>query len=415
MTSSAITNHSVSHALIPYTPPSLRRSDLEERVGQAFGQKRSDQAFAHSLEVAKFEVSHLSTSTLPPFARSPARLAILAEHLPKILADDRTLPLPFSGVVAFQVGDAEIVQASHCPNQVVEFTTDQSLNVLSVGKLFTAVAVMQMIEEGRFSLDTPLSKLLSPEELDLPLRSPYEGENPSPKILRSLKKQMHRITLKQILSHTAGLIGGDGIPGKVGSYTYSNYGYRLLAQIIGKHAGYRDSSLSYEAGFKRYIETRIFRPAKMFGAVAEISLAKKKGSEPDCFEIVEDGFREKVTIDEPYPHGNGGWRMPARDLLKFAEAIRHGTLITNKSLRTMLFQNERSLGFMLDRDEQTKLPKLPLGFGHPGHGPGRSAFLWSYFSGLRITAVVLSNYNTGDVKPLLDPIFQPSKDRDQAF
>ncbi len=263
-----------------------------------------------SLEVAKFHAKHLSLED---------QLTDLVNHLPEILT------FPFSGVIAFQVGDEFIVQACHCPNQL-EFTADQPFNVLSVGKLFTATAVMQLIEEGKLSLNTPLSELLTEDEFDLPLRSPYLEEKPEPDALEDLKKHAAKITLEHLLTHRSGLgkinetdIRESYDPNNIGTFNYSNYGYQLLARIIGKHSG-DGNILDHEAGFRNHVEKRIFKLAGMEGAIREIH--SPIINKPDCFEISKEGNPMKDETLEPYPHGNGCWRMTASDLLAFERAQR---------------------------------------------------------------------------------------------
>ena len=141
--------------------------------------------------------------TVPTTARNI--LTDLATHLPERLKlPDDTL-LPFSGAIAFQAGADPIIQACHCPGQA-EFIADRPFNVLSIGKLFTAVAVMQLIDEGKgkFSLDSTLSKLLTAEELNLTLRPPYLEQKPTPEALKNLIDHADKITLGHLLSHTAG-------------------------------------------------------------------------------------------------------------------------------------------------------------------------------------------------------------------
>jgi hypothetical protein len=137
-----------STALVVYDP-TLPHVSLKSHLEAA-----GDKVIKRSFEVAKYESEHFSLER---------RLIYLAQNLPKML------PFPFSGVIALQAGDGPIVQACHCPQQA-EFTTDQTFNALSIGKLFTATAMLQLIEDGKFSLKTPLSKLLEDDELDLPLK-----------------------------------------------------------------------------------------------------------------------------------------------------------------------------------------------------------------------------------------------------
>jgi|GEM_PF-1478838 len=393
MTSSSNPVPPISTALVPYDPM-LPHVSLKAHLEAA-----ADRAVSHSFEVAKFESQHLSLE---------GRLIYLAQNLPKML------PFPFSGVIALQSGDGFIVQACHCPNQA-EFTTEQTFNALSVGKLFTATAVMQLIEDGKFSLDTPLSELLDEDELDLPLQPPYLEQKPDQQSLKSLKEHSAEITVEHLLSHTAGFTERpgseeDGIaPGEswdrreIGKDSYSNYGYQLLARIIGKHTNSGNLLvIDHEARFRSHIEERIFKPAGMDGAIREIhSPAKQR---PECFEISEDGVATRVESIDPYPHGNGCWRMTASDLLAFGRAIhQHHVLIREDSFNTIMEYKGR-LGFWVDHDQETG---AVAGYGHPGGGPGMSSFFHTWQTNPPITAVVLSNYSGCEmVKPELDKLIQ---------
>lgn len=126
-------------------------------------------------------------------------------------------------------------------------------------------------------------------------------------------------------------------------------------------------------------------------------------NQPDCFEIPEKGPKEPVKVVgavEPYPHGNGCWRMTAQDLFAFGRAIhQHNLLLKEKSFKDM---QEQHLGFMVDHEDgDSKNPVI--GYGHPGGGPGMSAFLHIWLTEPPITAVVLSNYSgCQNVQPFID-------------
>ncbi|CAA9516149.1 MAG: Beta-lactamase class C-like and penicillin binding proteins (PBPs) superfamily [uncultured Rubrobacteraceae bacterium] len=134
----------------------------------------------------------------------------------------------------------------------------------SVSKVFTATAVMQLVEQGKLDLDTDVNEYLTEFEI----RDTYPG-NP--------------VTLRHLLTHTAGfedpLIepgnGGDspGLgayladrqpervrpPGQV--HSYSDYGFELAGYLVQVRSG---------VPFERYVEQRIFVPLGMtsttFGA-----------------------------------------------------------------------------------------------------------------------------------------------------
>ena len=326
--------------------------------------------------------------------RIELQLMDLAKHLPA------RLPFPFSGKIAFQVGEGDIIEASHFPQQNAP-AEGYPLNVLSVGKLFTAVAVMQLEEKGILSLDTPLDKLLDSKEMDLKLDEPYSGEKPNPTNLDLFRANAHRITVGDLLTHRSGLMAGDGPEEfhlEVPKHPYSNYGYQLLAAIIGKHSLDGDKS-DYIVGFKKHVEERIFKPANMQGAIDQIH-HPFKGTEPK-FNVDKEGLRVEDETIEPYAHGNGCWRMQPKDLLLFGQSIRNNSLFTKDNTVKRMLESDHPIGFVVNRDHDNNI----VGYGHPGGGPGQSSFLHTWLTDPPITATVLSNYsNNAHVKPFLDPI-----------
>ncbi|EJD40363.1 beta-lactamase/transpeptidase-like protein [Auricularia subglabra TFB-10046 SS5] len=72
-------------------------------------------------------------------------------------------------------------------------TTDTYFAIYSVTKFITAIAAMQLVERGKLHLDKPIEKVL-PEMADVPLIHP-DG---------SLTKPKNKVTLRMLLTHTAG-------------------------------------------------------------------------------------------------------------------------------------------------------------------------------------------------------------------
>ncbi len=139
-------------------------------------------------------------------------------------------------------------------------TPETAFLFFSVTKLFTAAAVMQLVEEGAISLDEPVHAYLS-----LPLSSPAE-----------------RITVRHLLAHTSGIANPWPItwvhlesepapelqeltsrllrqhprlefePGS--RYGYSNLGYLVLGVLVERISGMR---------FEEYVQRRILEPLQM--------------------------------------------------------------------------------------------------------------------------------------------------------
>jgi CubicO group peptidase (beta-lactamase class C family) len=73
----------------------------------------------------------------------------------------------------------------------------------SMTKPFTATAVMMLVDEGKLSIDDPVEKYL-PEFKGQQVAGSQKGGPPHP--------PKHPITIKELLSHTSGLIGPNDVP-----------------------------------------------------------------------------------------------------------------------------------------------------------------------------------------------------------
>ena len=135
-------------------------------------------------------------------------------------------------------------------------TAASNFRLASVSKQFTAAAVLLLVEDGLLGLDQPARQWL-PE----------------------LPPAAAAITIRQLLSHTGGLLDYEDLmdpadprqvhdadvltllshedrlnfaPGT--QYRYSNSGYALLAMIVGRASG---------QDFASFLQQRIFRPLGM--------------------------------------------------------------------------------------------------------------------------------------------------------
>ena len=72
------------------------------------------------------------------------------------------------------------------------FTADTVMNIGSISKTFTGVALMRAVEEGKLSLDDDVSM-----HLPFPVRNPRFPDDP--------------ITLRQLATHTSGIVDRDAV------------------------------------------------------------------------------------------------------------------------------------------------------------------------------------------------------------
>lgn len=270
-------------------------------------------------------------------------------------------------------------------------TIKTRFNLGSMNKMFTAVAVAQLVERGKLAWDDPVGKHLDDDWLrDAAAR---------------------RATIGQLLSHTSGLgsyfndafmRGSRELYRNVADYkpliadekpqfapgegwAYSNSGFMLLGAIIEKVTG---------QSYYDYVRENIHKPCGM--------------ADTDCFEMDKpvrslaigysrefDAAGNVVWTSNLFKHvirggPAGGGFSTVNDLLRFAEALRGDKLLTAGS-RELLWTPKPSspgygYGFSLGKGPAGR--KVGHGGGFPGISSNLDIFLENGFTG-----VVLSNYD----------------------
>ena len=115
-------------------------------------------------------------------------------------------------------------------------TIQHQFRIASVTKTFTAVVVLQLIEEGRFSLDTKLASLFKNG-----LPGGYAVND-----LHSVKEKLgDKITIRQLLSHTSGLPDYFEEPAPVGEHCGISFSEAWIRDVIKPGpAGLKDKQWS---------------------------------------------------------------------------------------------------------------------------------------------------------------------------
>lgn len=307
----------------------------------------------------------------------------------------------FSGVVAVAQDGKIVFQRAYGyvdRNFDVPARLDARYNIASMGKMFTAVAIVQLQERGLLSYDDPLSKFVP----DFP------NQEASKKIL-----------IKHLLSHTAGLgmWWGPRWPERTAKdtfstvdsllewakrdettllfepgtrYAYSNTGYVVLGKVIEQVTGqtYHD-----------YVKHNIFEPAGMTNTghydpqVAGQRLTV--GYHKTFDEQGEAVFRNHAGFPtRGGPHG--GANSTASDMLRFGHALRSGQLLRAENV-TILLTPKREFGaekygYGFDVNDADKIA------GHAGGTFGVSNN-FDMFIGSGWSAIVMSNYTMFGYEP----------------
>ncbi len=245
-------------------------------------------------------------------------------------------------------------------------TLDTRFRFGSAGKMFTAVAVLQLIEAGKLSLDGTVDT--------------YLAGYPN--------REIAKVTLHQLLTHTGGTGGIDifgaefadnrkllrthadylehhGTKGPAfppgSKVDYSNYGFVLLGAILENVSG---------QDYYTLLQDKVFAPAGMTRTGAEPESSKVEGL------AVAYQRRSGTWVDasETLPWRGmaaGGGYTTVGDLLKFAQALQAGKLLSPTMLRqaTSPQMEENWYGFGFITVGEGPLRR----YGHGGDSDGMNA------------------------------------------
>jgi D-alanyl-D-alanine carboxypeptidase len=263
----------------------------------------------------------------------------------------------------------------------------------SMNKMFTAVATLQLVEAHKLALDDPVGEHLPG----------YPN-----------KEVAARVTVRHLLTHTGGtgdifgpefdqhrlqlrehrdylkLYGRRGLTQEPGArFEYSNYGYVLLGALI-EHV----SGMSYYD----YVDQHVFHPAGM----------RSTGSLPEAVDVPDRAVGylrlsptsawEPNTYTLPWRGtAAGGGYSTVGDLLRFAQALGSGRLISEAMLAEATRPHQQQYGYGFDGQGQGLLRS----YGHGGGAPGMNGEL-RVFPELGYVVVSLSNLDPPAASELVE-------------
>jgi D-alanyl-D-alanine carboxypeptidase len=238
-------------------------------------------------------------------------------------------------------------------------TTSTQFCLGSMNKMFTAVAILQLVEHGELELDKPLAA--------------YWPDYPN----RDLAA---RVTIRELLSHTGGtgdiftpeydahrletrtladyvkLFGRRPVRFEPGTrMEYSNYGFILLGRIIELVSG---------EPYESYVREHIYVPAGMLHTDSRPEIDRVEGRAIGYARGPNGLLPDTATLPWSGTSAGGGYST-VDDLLLFGEALQTGKLLS----RTLL--EEATTGDPAHRDYGLGFYVLPGGsYGHGGGAPG---------------------------------------------
>jgi D-alanyl-D-alanine carboxypeptidase len=264
----------------------------------------------------------------------------------------------------------------------------------SMNKMFTAVATLQLVEAHKLKLEDPIGKHLP----DYPN-----------------KQVAAKVTVRHLLTHTGGtgdifgpafdrhrlalrehrdylrLYGSRGLTHQPGArFEYSNYGFVLLGALIERVSG-----MSYYD----YVGEQVFRPAGMTST----------GSLPESVDVPDRavGYMRAspaggawVPNTDTLPWRGtaaGGGYSTVGDLLRFAQALSSGRLISKATLAEATRPHQQQYGYGFGVQGEGRLRS----YGHGGGAPGMNGEL-RIFPQLGYVVVSLSNLDPPAASELVE-------------
>jgi CubicO group peptidase (beta-lactamase class C family) len=260
-------------------------------------------------------------------------------------------------------------------------------NIGSIGKTFTAVAIMQLVQAGKLRLSDTLGKFLP--------------DYPFP--------EKDVITIRHLLTHTSGL--GDYLEHKEYAcrkssfrkladalplvydqapefpagerFLYSNSGFLVLGAIIEDASG---------RPYPDYLKERIFDPLGMTDSGIFFADEVVPGRSTGYTKNWDGTYMSNVrTVPPPCPAG--GLQTTARDLLKFDRALYGASLLSEQSKEVLFTPTPLRPTYACGWEVKDYFGHRFV--GHSGGADGVECYFYRFIDS-EDTIITLSNYDGGN-------------------
>jgi D-alanyl-D-alanine carboxypeptidase len=300
----------------------------------------------------------------------------------------------FSGAILLTRGDTVLLREAYGfadREQDVANTVDTRFRTASISKMFTAAAVLRLVQDGKLSLDDRIDKIvpalagkpIAPATIhQLLTHTSGAGNFYGPRL------EEHK---KELLSHDdfVRIFGGDPLLFKPGEkFEYNNLGYIWLGAAI-EHASGRS--------FYDYLDDAVFKPAGMTHTDTPPADVDMQGR---AFGYIKPpGEREWRSAAQHLDYradGAGGAWSTVDDMARFLTALRANRILNEKYTRLMLGQKAEAwkghgYGYGVWIDDY---PGGGLWTGGIGGEMGSNSEAW-FTPESNYQVIVLSNFDPG--------------------
>jgi D-alanyl-D-alanine carboxypeptidase len=209
-------------------------------------------------------------------------------------------------------------------DEKIKATADTKYRIGSISKRFTATLVMQLVEEGKLSLETKLSDFYPelPNSDQITIQQLLDHESGLFDIINTpnFKEWMIKERSKDDLLSKIKENGSVFSPGEKRGYSNTNY---IILTFILEDIENKD--------FGNILETRILKPLQLNDTYyGEITYPENFGS--ISYEKIGGAWKKVPGIHMSIPRGAAGIISTPEDLNKFINGLFNGKLVTDNSL-----------------------------------------------------------------------------------
>ncbi len=297
----------------------------------------------------------------------------------------------FMGAVTISIDGKELASAqtgiySHSDASSAESNAETKFRVGSITKTFTAVMILQLVEEDKLSLDTPLAKFF-----------PNIGD-------------AENITIEHLLRHRSGLGSVTDDPSYRVWHTKAQTRDKMLELIAAQPKRFEPDERTQYSNTNYLLLGYIIEAVseKTYGEELKTRIVDRLGLKHTGYATLADAERNVACsfrwngkqwtpsseTHPSVPHGAGAIMSTSSDLVRFIEGLFAGELISKPTLDEMTsLVNRVGLGIMRMRAGETP------GFGHHGGIDGFRSTV-QYYPEDKIAFAVVGNgfnYSSNDI------------------
>ncbi len=264
----------------------------------------------------------------------------------------------------------------------------------SLGKMFTAVAVMLLVDEGKVKLDETVRTYLP-----------------------GLPQSWRQVTVRRLLNHTAGVpnvsfdlqkdysdaemlaaYAAEDPKYPAGSrWEYSNGGYVLLGLLVNKVTGKH---------FGELLQARVFQPLGMNSArvISERDIVTNRAS---GYDLTETGLKNQTWVSPSLnATGDGALYLSLEDYRKWFNAVGQRAILSPASWQAMLSPARLNNGDIYPYGFGMDMGRQAAGQTVVGHSGGWQGFgtEFSYYPRDRVGIVVLANSSSARPDKILQGV-----------